>query len=138
MSNSGLTVLAGDLLGIPKISISGYVDRVHEHAILGILNGYRDYGARSIVLDLVGIEAGGAHCASFVLWALRGIGPSMCVHVVGSSILCGILNRAGMGPRVRAYASLDEIVEASAIEEEYMTSRWMASDSDDSEMPLAA
>ena len=131
-------MLAGDLLGIPKVSVSGHVDSGHEHAILGMLNGYRDHGARSIVLDLVGLEAGGVHCASFLLWALRGVGPSMRVHVVGSSILCGILNRAGMGQRVRTYASLDEIVEASSVQEEYMTSRWMAEDSDDHEMPMAA
>lgn len=138
MSNTGLTMLVGDLLGIPKVSITGYVDRGHEYAILGVLNGYRDYGARSIVLDLVGLEAGGVHCASFFLWALRGMGPSMCVHVVGSGILCGILNRAGMGPRVRTCSSLDEIVEASTVEQEYMTSRWMAPGSDDTEMPMAA
>ncbi len=109
MESPELSISVGELIGIPKVSVRGYVDSWHDQAILGVLAGLRDQGITSMVLDLAGMSFVGTDGASGLIGVLRSVGPAMCVHVVGSSIVLSILNRAGFNPSIRLYSSTDEI-----------------------------
>lgn len=104
----------------------------------GVLSGFRDQGASSLVLDIAGLNFVGTSGAASMIDALRKLGPEMCVHVVASGLSAKILERADLGPSVRLYSSTDEIAQHIAPESEDLTSRWMPDSFDDTEMPLAA
>lgn len=137
MSNKELSISVGELLGVIKVSLSGQMCTSHDQAILGILAGFRDQGASSLVLDIVGLQLNTIESATGLINVLRSLGPMFCVHVVASDPVSSILSRGGFGNCVRLYSSLDEL--ASHVgREEYFTSRWMAQESEDNELPLAA
>ena len=138
MKNPELTVFVGELLGVPKVSLSGMLGGWHEQAVTGILDALREHGTPSMVLDMAGLDSSDAESAATMLNIFRSIGPGICVHVVASEPFCNLLNRASVGAGVKVYCSIDEISKSITPESEYLTSRWMASTSEDTELPLAA
>ena len=133
-----LSIAVDDLIGVPKVTLRGLMDGWHDQAMSGVLAGFRDQGASSLVLDIAGLNFAGTNGATSMINVLRKLGPEMCVHVVVSGLSAKVLQRAELGPAVRLYASTDEIAEFISPSSEDLTSRWMPASSDDSEMPLAA
>lgn len=138
MQQTELTILVGELLGVPKVSISGTMLRSYEQAVSGILNAFKEQGTPTLILDLAGAGQGSMESMAFLLRTLRDLGPGMCVHVVAVNSVCCILRKTGLGPSVRTYCSIDEVSEKIEPEQEYLTSRWMAPGTEDTEIPLAA
>ncbi|MCX6346247.1 MAG: hypothetical protein NT018_14440 [Armatimonadetes bacterium] len=138
MRNSELTVFVGELLGVPKVSLSGTLGRWHEQAVMGIMNALREQGTPSMVLDMAGLDSSDAESTATMLNVFRSVGPGTCVHVVASEPFCNLLKRANIGPGVKVYCSIDEISKSITPENEYLTSRYIAPGSEDTEMPLAA
>ena len=138
MESPELSISVGDLIGVPKVTMRGAMDGWHDQAVLGVLTSFRDQGTTSLVLDLASLTFAGIDGATSLVTVLRGLGPEIRVHVVAPAAISGILAKAGLGPCVRLYSSTDEIAEYLPTREEFLTSRWMAAKSEDSEMPLAA
>lgn len=138
MSKPDLTIFVSELLGVPKISLSGPLLNCYEQAVTGILNGFKEQRTPTLILDLAGLGATGADGLAFILRALREMGPGTCVHVVAAGAMCAVLEKAGLGAGVKTYCSLDEMSDSLVPEAEYLTSRWMAPGSEDFEIPLAA
>ncbi len=138
MRNPELTVFVGELLGVPKVSLSGMLGGWHEQAVTGILNVLREQGTPSMVLDMAGLESSDAQSTATMLNIFRSVGPGICVHVVASEPFCNLLKRANVGPSVKVYCSIDEISKNITPDSEYLTSRWMDPGSEDKEMPMAA
>lgn len=138
MESPELSISVGDLIGVPKVTLRGCMDSWHDQAVSGVLTAFRDQQATSLVLDLAGLSFAGAEGATSMVNVLRSLGPEMCVHVVASGAPATVLGRAGLGPSVRLYSSTDEIAEYLPPEEQFLTSRWLTSESQDLEMPFAA
>lgn len=138
MESQELLISVGDLIGVPKVTLRGNMDSWHDQAMSGVLTGFRDQGTTSLVLDIAGLNFAGVNGATSMVNALRSLGPEMCVHVVTSVVSARILGKAELGPSIRLYSSTDELAEYIAPIDEDLTSRWMASRSEDSELPLAA
>lgn len=138
MESQQLCIAVDNLIGVPKVTIRGRMAGWHDQAMSGVLSGFRDQGASSLVLDIAGLNFVGTSGAASMIDALRKLGPEMCVHVVASGLSAKILERADLGPSVRLYSSTDEIAQHIAPESEDLTSRWMPDSFDDTEMPLAA
>ncbi len=138
MESSELTISVGELIGVPRVTLRGSMAGWHDQAILGVLNGFGDQDATSLVLDIAGLDFAGTDGLAAMVNALRSVGPGMCVHVVASAPIASTLCRAAFGPSVRLYSSTDEIAEHLSPAEELLTSRWIATDAEDEEMPLAA
>ncbi|MCE5314062.1 MAG: hypothetical protein ABFD49_07320 [Armatimonadota bacterium] len=133
-----LSITVGELLGIAKVSLSGHMGPRHDQAIQGILTGFSEQGATSLVLDMAGLTPSGIDAATGLINALRSIGPALCVHVVASGTLLTLLRNGNFGPCVKVYSSTDEIADRVSSEEECLTSRWMHQGTQDTELPLAA
>ena len=138
MANSELYISVGELLGVPRVTLSGYMDGWHDQAILGILTGVHDGGANSLVLDVARMNFRGVDGATALIRVLRMLSPELCVHLVASGASKDVLCKADMGSNIRHYSSTDEIAESFGAHEEYLTSRWMASECQDTQLPLAA
>jgi len=138
MECARLSIAVDELIGVPKVTLRGNMDDWHDQAMAGVLTGFRDQGNTSLVLDIAGLNFAGLNGATSMLTVLRKLGPEMCVHVVTSGLSAKVLAKAELGPAVRLYSSTDEIAEYISPTSEDLTSRWVASISDDSEMPLAA
>jgi hypothetical protein len=138
MESPELSISVGELIGVPRVTMRGCMDGWHDQAVKGVLEGFRDQGTTSVVLDIAGMTFGGIDGATGMINALRALGPEMCVHVVASGGPRGILQRAALAPSIRLYSSTDEIAEYISSTEEFLTSRWTAQDSGDEELPLAA
>jgi len=137
MSNNELSISVGELLGVIKVSLSGQMCASHDQAVLGILSGFRDQGATSLVLDIVGLQIGTIESATSLINVLRSLGPMFCVHVVASDSVSSILRKGNFGNCIRLYSSLDDLADHVG-REEFLTSRWMAQESEDNELPIAA
>ncbi len=138
MERTELSIAIDELIGVPKVTLSGCMDSWHDQAITGILAGFRDQGTTSLVLDLGRLTFQGLHGATSIVGALKALGPEICVHVVTSNISGKVLQNAALGPSVRLYASTDEIADYMSPSAEDLTSRWMPRSSQDNELPLAA
>lgn len=138
MESAGLSIAIAELIGVPKVTLRGNMDDWHDQAMSGVLAGFRDQGNSSLVLDMAGLSFASANSATSMLTVLRKLGPEMCVHVVASGRSANILAKAELGPAVRLYSSTDEIAEYISPSSEDLTSRWVASVSEDTEIPLAA
>ena len=138
MESPELCISVGELLGVPKVSLSGSMHDWHDQAVLGVLAGFRDQQATSLVLDIVGLRLSGIDGAAGLISVLRSLGPGMCVHIVACGAAKAILDKAGLGPSARLYSSTDELAEYVLAQGEYLTSRWMVSGSEDAELPMAA
>lgn len=138
MECTGLSIAVDELIGVPKVTLRGNMDDWHDQVMSGVLTGFRDQGNTSLVLDMAGLNFAGLNGATSLLSVLRKLGPEMCVHVVVSGVPAKALAKAGLGPSVRLYSSTDEIAEYISPNSEELTSRWVASISDDSELPIAA
>ncbi|MHB9036717.1 MAG: hypothetical protein ACYC64_08620 [Armatimonadota bacterium] len=138
MANLELSITVGELLGIAKVSLSGRMGSSHDQAVLGILTGFREQGATSLVLDIAGLTPSGVDAATGLINALRTLGPTLCVHIVASGAMGALLRKGGFGPCVRIYSSADEVADLVGLEEECLTSRWMSPGTEDTELPLAA
>lgn len=137
MSSKELSISVGELLGVIKVSLSGQMSTSHDQAVLGILSGFKDQGVNSVVLDIAGLEISTIESATGLINVLRALGPMLYVHVVASDAVSSLLRKGGFGNCVHLYSSLDEL--ASQVgREEYYTSRWIAQESEDNELPLAA
>ena len=138
MECAELSIAVDELIGVPKVTLRGQMDGWHDQAMSGVLTGFRDQGTTSLVLDIAGLSFVGANGATSMVNVLRKLGPEMAVHVVASGFSAKVLQKAGLGPAVRLYASTDELAEYISPASDDLTSRWMAPDSDESELPLAA
>ena len=138
MESPELSISVGDLIGVPKVTLRGCMDGWHDQVLSGVLTGFRDQGTTSLVLDLAGLSFTGADGATSMINVLRSLGSEICVHIVASSAHANILRRAALGPSIKLYCSTDEIAEYLPPHEQVLTSRWMASESEDNEIPLAA
>jgi len=138
MERSELSIAVGELIGVPRVTLRGCMDSWHDQAMSGVLSGFRDQGASSLVLDIAGLSFAGMNGVASMVNALRMLGPEMCVHVVTSASTVGVLKKAELGPSVRLYDSTDEIAQYVSPSLEDLTSRWMAAGSEDTELPLAA
>ncbi|MCL5104538.1 MAG: hypothetical protein M1133_10580 [Armatimonadetes bacterium] len=137
MNTSELSITVGELLSIPKVTLSGRMERWHDQAVMGVFKGFRDQGCNSLVLDIAGLNLAETEGFVGLINVLRLTGPDICIHVVTSPASSGLLQRARLGPCVRLYSSTDEIAEY-VNPEEYLTSRYVAPGTEDSEMPMAA
>ena len=138
MESSELSISVGELIGVPRVTLRGCMDGWHDQAVLGVLTGFADQDATSLVLDIAGLIFAGPDGVTAMVNTLRSVGPGMCVHVVASAAIAATLRRAAFGPAVRLYSSTDEIAEYLSPAEELLTSRWIARSAEDEEMPLAA
>jgi hypothetical protein len=138
MANLELSITVGELLGVAKVSLSGHMGSWHDQAVIGILAGFREQGATSLVLDIAGLTPSGTESATGLINALRSVGPTLCVHVVASGAMGALLRKGAFGPSVKVYSSTDEVADRVGPEEECLTSRWMAPGTQDTELPLAA
>jgi anti-anti-sigma regulatory factor len=133
-----LSITVGELLGVPRVTLRGYLNGWHDQLIAGVLTGFRDQGTTSLVLDVSSLRFSGADGAAALVRVLRSIGPEMCIHVLTESTAMRILSKADLGPCIRLYSNSDEIAESLSPEEEFLTSRWLASAAGDECLPLAA
>jgi anti-anti-sigma regulatory factor len=138
MDCAELSIAVDELIGVPKLTLRGHMHGWHDQAMSGVLTGFRDLGTTSLVLDIAGLSFIGANGATSMVNVLRKLGSKMAVHVVASGFPAKVLEMAELGPAVRLYASTNELAEYISPGSEDLTSRWMAPNSDDSEMPLAA
>lgn len=138
MENTTLSIAVDELIGIPKVTLSGCMDSWHDQAVSGVLAGFRDRGTTSLVLDLARLSFMGVNGATSMASALRTLGPDICVHVVTSGAAGRVLQTADLGPSVRLYASTDEIADYMFPSAQDLTSRWMPPSSEDYELPMAA
>ena len=138
MESPELSIAVDKLIGVPKVTLRGSLDGWHDQAMSGVLSGFRDQGNTSLVLDIAGLNFSGTNAATSMVTVLRKLGPEMCVHIVTSGFSARVLQKAELGPAVRLYASTDELAEYISPTSEDLTSRWVASAADDTEMPLAA
>ncbi len=138
MENPELSISVGELIAIPRVTLRGCMDGWHDQAVLGILSGFQEEGAASLVLDLAGLTFAGTDGATAIVNVLRSVGPGMCVHVVAPSAGANMLELARFSPCIKLYSSTDEIAEYVSPNEETLTSRWLSSATEDEELPLAA
>ncbi len=138
MESSELSISVGELIGVPRVTLRGSMDGWHDQAVIGVLTGFAEQDATSLVLDIAGLAFGGPDGMTAMIIALRSVSPGMCVHVVAPAPAAATLRRAALGPSVRLYSSTDEIAEYLSPGEELLTSRWIARGTEDEEMPLAA
>lgn len=138
MQSPELSISVGELIGVPRVTLRGSMDGWHDQALSGVLKGFEDEGAGSLVLDMAGLLLAGVEGATSLINALRAVGPGLCVHVVACSSIRGMLERARLGPCLKLYSSTDEIAEYLGPIEDYLTSRWLAATSEDEQLPLAA
>jgi len=138
MESSELSISVGELIGVPRITVRGSMDGWHDQAVSGILAGFADKDATSLVLDIAGLVFVGPEGVTAMVNALRSVGPAICVHVAASAPVAAMLRRARFGPSVRLYSSTDEIAEHLSPGEDFLTSRWMPPAQEDEEMPKAA
>lgn len=138
MECTELSIAIDELIGIPKVTLSGCMDGWHDQAISGVLAGFRDQGTTSLVLDLGRLSFHGPNGATSMVSALKALGPDICVHVVTSSLSGKILQKADLGQSIRIYASTDEIADYMSPSADDLTSRWVPQDSQDTELPMAA
>lgn len=138
MESPELSISVGDLIGVPRVTLRGTMDGWHDQAVAGILASFCDQGTTSVVLDLAGLSLAGIDGATSLIRALRSLGPEIRTHIVTSGSTSAILEKALLGPCVRLYSSVDEIAEYLPGKEEFLTSRWLATQSEDTELPLAA
>lgn len=138
METPELSITVGELIGIPKVTLRGRMDGWHDQALLGVITAFGEQDVTSLVLDLGGLVFAGPEGATAMINALRSVGPGICVHVAAPASIASTLRKAVLGPSVRLYSSTDEIAEQLSVTEEFLTSRWIARDSEDEEMPLAA
>lgn len=138
MECTELSIAIDELIGVPKVTLSGCMDSWHDQAISGVLAGFRDQGTTSLVLDLGRLNYQGLSGATSMVSALKGLGPEICIHVVTSNLSGKMLQKADLGPSIRLYASTDEIADYMSPSAEDLTSRWMPQSAQDSELPLAA
>jgi hypothetical protein len=114
------------------------MDSWHDQAVKGVLEGFLNQSTSSIILDLTGLSFSGIDSTTNMINVLRSIGPEICIHVVASGTTIKLFERASLAPCIRLYSSTDEIAECISTMDEYFTSRWLCSQSSDSELPLAA
>jgi len=138
MESPELSISVGELIGVPRVTLRGCMDGWHDQAVTGILAGFQDQEATSLVLDIAGLMFAGPEGMAAMIGGLRSIGPGMCVHVVAPAAVAATLRRAAFGPSVRLYSSTDEIAQYLSPAEELLTSRWMARGTEDEQLPLAA
>lgn len=138
MESPELFISVGELIGIPKVSLRGCMAGWHDQAISGVLAGFEEDGAVSMVLDLTALTFADVRSATSFIKVLRSVGPRMCVHVILAGDVRGILERAKLGPCVKLYSSTDEIAESLSTNEDFLTSRWIPPSIDNKELPLAA
>jgi len=138
MECTKLSIAIDELIGVPKVTLSGCMDSWHDQAISGVLAGFRDRGTTSLVLDLAQLSFLGVNGATSMVSALKTLGPEICVHVVTSAMAGRVLQMADLGSSIRLYASTDEIADYMSPSTEDLTSRWMPPSSEDSELPMAA
>ncbi len=138
METPTLSILIGELLGVPKVTFRGNLDGWHDEAVRGVLTAFRDEGTSSLVLDIAAINFTNTDAATGLIHVLRSLGPRICVHVLASGAPAKILDRAGLGICVRLYSSTDEIAEHVSPVADELTSRWIAPTDQDNELPLAA
>ncbi|MEN6356126.1 MAG: hypothetical protein ABFD83_03470 [Armatimonadota bacterium] len=138
MANQELSITVGELLGIVKVSLTGQLSPRHDQALYGVLTGFQEQGSTSLVLDLAGLAPSGIEAATGLINVLRSLGPTTNIHIVASGALGSILRKGSFGPSVRVYSSVDDLADTFGDDEEYLTSRWMARGTQDTELPLAA
>lgn len=138
MSDTGLTILISELLGVPKVSLSGVLDNYHDQVVPGILKGFREQRAPSLVLDLDGLVSADTKSMLALMQSLRELGPGTSVHILASGTVSSALSRAAEGTGIKVYSTLDDIAMSFSKKKEYMTSRWVEPDSKSDEMPMAA
>ncbi|MGC8861359.1 MAG: hypothetical protein ACP5R5_01140 [Armatimonadota bacterium] len=138
MESSELSIVVGELIGIPRITLRGNMEAWHDQAVLGVLTGFADREFTSLVLDIAGVVFVGPESLAAMVNVLRSIGPNMCIHVAASARMASALRKAVFGPSVRLYSSTDEIAEQLTPDGEFFTSRWIASGEEDEQMPKAA
>lgn len=138
MANQELSISVGELLGIPKVSLSGYLDGWHDQAILGILNGLHESGANSIVLDVACLNLRGIDGTTSLVNVLRMLDSELCVHMVASSAIKTLFEKAEVGSNIYLYSNTDEIAEEFNTHTEYLTSRWVEQDTEDTYIHMAA
>ena len=138
MESSELSISVGELIGVPKVTLRGCMDAWHDQALAGVLTGFQEQHAISLVLDVAGLGFRGVEGVTALIAVLRSLGAGMCVHVVAASAVASTLRRAALGPAIRLYSSTDEIAEYLAPTEELLTSRWVPPGTEDEQLPIAA
>lgn len=138
MSNQELSITVGELLGVVKVSLSGQLGSRQDQAIHGVLAGFQEQGSTSLVLDLANLTTSGIDAATGLINVLRSLDSTTCIHIVASGALASILRKCSFGPSVRVYSSVNDLADEFIDNEEYLTSRWMANGTQDTELPLAA
>ena len=138
MGNPELSITVGELQGVPRVTLGGCLESWHDELLAGVLIGFRDQGTTSLVLDISALRLSGVDSAAALVRVLRSLGPEICVHVLSASPAKKVLEKAELGPCIKLYANTDEIAESLSPEEEFLTSRWLASAAGDERLPLAA
>ena len=138
MQSSELSISIGELIGVPKVTLRGCMDAWHDQAVAGVLSGFQDQQATSLVLDVAGLSFPKVEAVTALITVLRSLGPRMCVHVVAASAVASTLRRAALGPGVKLYSSTDEIAQYLTPSEELLTSRWIPPGTEDEQLPIAA
>jgi len=138
MESAELSISVGELIGVPKVTLRGCMAGWHDDAVLGILTSLHDRGFSSLVLDIAGMTFVGSDGTTSMINVLRSLAPGMGVHVVASGAASALLGRANLSPAIRLYSSTDELAEYITPDEACYTSRWMAWDIEEGELPMAA
>jgi len=138
MNSSELTISVGKLLGVPKVTIGGRMERWHDEAVCAIFGAFSDYSSTAVVVDIENLQYGGPDAMAAFLRALRLAPPGTCLHIAAPPSVASVLQQAGLGPAVRLYSSTNEIAANLSPEMEILTSRWVARKEEDEELPFAA
>ncbi len=59
MECAELSIAVDEQIGVPKVTLRGHMDSWHDQAMSGVLTGFREQGATSLVLDIAGLRFAG-------------------------------------------------------------------------------
>lgn len=138
MIDSELVISVGELLGIPKVSLRGRMEPWHDETVIGVLSAFSEHSAAAVVLDIGNLEYAGPGGMAAMVRALRRVPIGTCLHVAAPARVAAAFRRAQFGQTIRVYSSTEEIASRIFPEEEVLTSRWIARDREDEELPFAA
>ncbi|MDH7603100.1 MAG: hypothetical protein QHI38_13250 [Armatimonadota bacterium] len=138
MQDSELVISVGELLGVPKVSLRGCMEEWHDEAVMGVLSAFSEHSAAAVVLDLESLDYAGPSGMAAMIRALRCVPVGVCMHVAAPAHVAAVFRQAQFGHAVRLYSSTNEIASRLSLDEEVLTSRWIAQEHEEHELPFAA
>lgn len=138
MEHQELAVSITASYDFPIVTIQGAVKPSNAHTVEDIIDGFYRQDTSSLVLDISRASCPDVESTSALVRAIRVSKAEMRVATIASSKLASVLKVAKLGPAIKVCDSIDEAAQFVCPEQDYYTSRWMASKSNDEELPLAA